>query len=400
GSLSLSGGYSTTEGFIAEVSVTETNFMGRGQYVRLAVSEGQFSRGVEFNFTEPYFLGDRVAAGFDIYAKKSDAFQFAFYDNFVTGATLRLGLPVTEEITFSPRYSISRTDISIPNNSARPFDDCPGTGFGNPIFGVTPGFGQSAPTFFFNCVTNGEASLALKEAQGPFVTSSFGYTLGYNALDNNKNPTGGLFAELRQDVAGAGGDERYVRTTADLRYYHDIYDQIVGLVHLQAGDLAAFGGSHLRIVDNFNLGPTLVRGFAPFGIGPRDVGTGDPQGNPLGGTKYFGASLEAQFPLYGVPRDLGLKGAIFADAGTLYGFSGRTNFSPNGACSGGPFVPPFTQSNCVTVGDGSPLIRTAAGGSIIWSSPLGPIRFDFAKVITKSQFDQTQFFRFTGGTTF
>ena len=144
--------------------------------------------------------------------------------------------------------------------------------------------------------------MALKEAQGPFLTSMFGYTLGYNALDNNKNPTNGLFAEFRQDIAGAGGDEHYVRTTGDLRYYHEIYDQIVGLVHLQGGDLAAFGGNQLRIVDNFNLGPTLVRGFAPFGIGPRDIGTGDPQGNPLGGTKYYGGSLEVQFPLYGLPR--------------------------------------------------------------------------------------------------
>ncbi|MGH6858164.1 MAG: outer membrane protein assembly factor BamA, partial [Methylocella sp.] len=399
GSLSLSGGYSTTEGFIAEVSVTETNFMGRGQYVRLAVSEGQFSRGVEFNFTEPYFLGERLAAGFDVYAKKTDAFQFAFYDNFVTGATLRLGLPVTEELTFSPRYSIYRTDISIPNNSGRPFDDC-----NSPINGVTPvtsgATGVGPPSFFFNCVTNGEASLGLKEAEGPFVTSSFGYTLGYSSLDNNKNPTSGFFAELRQDAAGAGGDERFVRTTGDIRYYHDIYDQIIGLVHLQGGDLAAFGGSQLRIVDNFNLGPSLVRGFAPFGIGPRDVGSGDPQGNPLGGTKYFGGSLEVQFPLYGLPRDLGLKGAIFADTGTLYGFTGRTNFSQNGLCSGGPFVPPFKQSNCIAVGGDTARLRASAGGSIIWSSPLGPIRFDFAKAIAKSQFDQTQFFFFTGGTTF
>jgi outer membrane protein insertion porin family len=110
--------------------------------------------------------------------------------------------------------------------------------------------------------------------------------------------------------------------------------------------------------------------------------------------------MEMQFPIYGLPRDLGLRGAIFADAGTLYGFNGRTNFAPNGVCSGGPWVPPFTQSNCITVGGNSNLIRTSAGGSIIWASPLGPIRFDFAKAITKSEFDQTQFFRFTGGTTF
>jgi outer membrane protein insertion porin family len=398
GSLSLSGGYSTSDGFIADVAVTETNFMGRGQYVKLAVSEGQYSRGVNFSFTEPYLFGERLAAGFDIYAKKSDAWQYSFYNNFVTGTTLRLGLPVTDEITFSPRYSIYRTDISIPNSTGRPYNDCT-----NPIYGITPTTAFPSgpqPSIFYNCLTNGEASLALKEAQGPFVTSMFGYTIGYNTLDNNRSPTAGIFAELRQDIAGAGGDTRFVRTTGDIRWYHEIYDQIVGLVHLQGGDLASFGGSQIRIVDNFNLGPSLVRGFAPSGIGPRDIGSGNPQGNPLGGTLYYGASAEVQFPIFGLPRDLGLKGALFVDAGTLYNFNGRTNFSPTGVCSGGPFVAPFSQSNCIAVGGDSATIRTAAGGSIIWASPLGPIRFDFAKAITKNQFDQTQFFRFTGGTTF
>ncbi len=394
GSLSLSGGFSTTTGFIADVSVTETNFMGRGQFVRLAVSAGQYSRGVDFSFTEPYFLGYRLAAGFDLYAKKSNSWQYSFYDNFVTGATLRLGLPITEELSFSPRYSIYRTDISIPNNSARPFNDC-----SSPVFGTTPGFPFGAPSLFFNCLTNGEASLAIKEAQGPFLTSMFGYTAGYNSLDNIKNPTSGLFIELRQDVAGAGGDARFVRTTGDLRYYRELYDQFVGLAHLQGGDIESFGGYQLRVVDNFNMGPTLVRGFAPFGIGPRDTSFGlNPQGNPLGGTKYYGASLEVQFPIFGVPRDLGLKGALFADAGTLYGFEGQTRFPPFTTCFN-PFVN-FTQSNCLTVGGNSPTIRTSAGGSVIWSSPLGPIRFDFAKAITKSSSDITQFFRFTGGTTF
>jgi outer membrane protein insertion porin family len=148
------------------------------------------------------------------------------------------------------------------------------------------------------------------------------------------------------------------------------------------------------------MGPSLVRGFAPSGIGPRDIGSGDPQGNPLGGTVYYGGSLEVQFPIYGLPRDIGLKGAIFADAGTLYNFTGRTNFSPNGVCTPNDYPPYFTQGNCITVGGDTSMLRTSAGASLIWASPLGPIRFDFAKAITKSQYDQTQFFRFSGGTTF
>ncbi len=407
GSLSLSGGYSTSDGFIAEVAVSESNFMGRGQFVKLAVSEGQYSRGVTFSFTEPYFLDHRIAAGFDVYAKKTDVSSYSYYNNFVTGGTLRFGLPVTDEITFSPRYSVYRSEITIPDDSNHPYNDCQ-----NPIYGVTPQNDatgaasgvQPQASSSSSCLTNGEASLALKQAVGVTVTSMFGYTMSYNSLDNYKNPTGGVYAEIKQDLAGAGGDEHFLRTTGDLRLYHTVYnDDIVGILHFQGGDLSAIGNNQLRIVDNFNLGPSLVRGFAPNGIGPRDVSSGvDYSGNPLGGTKYFGASGEVQFPIWGLPKDFGLKGALFADAGTLFGYEGRTNFtaSGNGACTPYNVSPYFTQGTCITVGGDSTLIRTSVGASLIWQSPMGPIRFDFAKALTKSQYDQTQFFRFTGGTTF
>jgi outer membrane protein insertion porin family len=401
GSLSLSGGYSTSDGFIAEVAVSESNFMGRGQYVKLAVSEGQYSRGVTFSFTEPYFLDHRIAAGFDVFAKQTDVSQYSFYNNFVTGGTVRFGLPITDEITFSPRYSVYRSDITIPNTTNHPYNDCQ-----LPVAFVTPGtFGALPLGPFSNCLTNGEASLALKEAQGATVTSMFGYTLSYNSLDNYKSPTGGIYAELKQDAAGAGGDEKFLRTTGDLRFYHTVYfDELVGILHFQAGDLQALGGQQLRIVDNFNMGPSLVRGFAPNGIGARDVSYGvDPSGNPLGGTKYFGASAEVQFPIWGLPKDFGLKGALFFDSGTLFGYEGKTNFTPGSLpqnCTAQDIAPLFTQGTCITVGGDDRMIRTSAGGSIIWQSPMGPIRFDFAKAITKSQYDQTQFFRFSGGTTF
>ena len=141
GSISVSGGYSTVDGFLGELSVTETNFLGRGQYVRAALTAGQRTRGVEFNFTEPYFLGRRLAAGFDLFAKETDVSQYSYYNNFVAGGTLRLGIPqLRTRVTFSPRYSIYRSEITIPNNATYPYNDC-----NAPISGITPGIGGAAP---------------------------------------------------------------------------------------------------------------------------------------------------------------------------------------------------------------------------------------------------------------
>ena len=134
GNFGISGGYSTNQGFIAEVSVSESNFMGRGQAVRLSVQGGQIARGVTFSFTEPYFLDQRIAAGFDVFVRQQDAYNYSIYSSTSYGGTLRFGIPITEELSFSPHYSIYQTTISIPNDSNRPYNDCL-----VPVLGYTPG---------------------------------------------------------------------------------------------------------------------------------------------------------------------------------------------------------------------------------------------------------------------
>ena len=409
GNFSVSGGYSTSDGFIAEVAVSESNFMGRGQFVRLATTIGQRTKGVEFSFTEPYFLDTRIAVGFDLFAKKNSVSRYNMYETTTVGGTLRAGIPITDEITISPRYSLAQTHLNIPNNTRYPYNDC-----WYPIPGITPGTLIPASPFY-NCASNGEASIALKAQQGSTLTSLVGYTLSYNTIDNPKRPMNGVYAALNQDVAGLGGDSRFVRTTGEVRYYKEIFDDVVGFVRLQGGNIFGIGGYKLRVTDQFNLGPSLVRGFAPGGIGPRDISNPfNWRGNSLGGTNYLGASVEAQFPIWGLPRDLGLRGAVFADAGTIWGYKGRTNFTsladvinygPGTIAAGGGCVPPYVAplygpGSSLQVGGETKRIRASVGGSVLWDSPMGPIRFDFAKAIAKSKYDQTQFFRFSGGTSF
>ena len=257
-----------------------------------------------------------------------------------------------------------------------------------------------------NCLTNGEASIAIKEsaAQGAITTSLVGYSLIWDNLDNRKSPTTGLYANAHQDVAGLGGQSQFVRETFDGRFYYPVTDDLVTMLRVQGGQITGLGGEsgNLPIIDNFNLGPTLVRGFAPGGLGPRDIT--DPNNistNALGGTTYFGGTAELQFPLFGLPKELGLKGALFADAGTLYGFSDKTDFS---GLLGYSYCPaagsiPITQPSCLRVDD-ERMIRSSLGVSVLWASPIGPLRFDLAYPVLKGKYDQTQYFNFSGGATF
>jgi outer membrane protein insertion porin family len=434
GSFSVAGGYSTVDGIIGEVSVSESNFLGRGQYVRIAGNWGQRTKGVDFSFTEPYFLGYRMAAGFDLFTKYSDNTKYSRYESRVTGGTLRLGLPVSEEFGFTLRYSLFQTDLEIPNTIKQPYNDCavpiPGYTVLNPLTIPAPTPENPNATIpnpvggqplYPNCAYDGETSIVIKEAAGKTLTSLAGVTLGYSTLDNGKNPKNGFYAELKPDIAGLGGDSKYFRIAADGRYYHELIEDVVGIARVQAGHIRGFGSEGLRVTDQFFLGPTLVRGFESAGIGPRDISSGDPNGSAVGGTTYAGASLEVQFPIWGLPRDLGLKGAIFADAGTLFGYRGKKFFDVNGdrlisgfaPGSGGCIVTAALTviPECVSVLD-SHLVRSSVGASILWNSPLGPIRFDYAFALSKEDGvispvtglktggDRTQAFRFSGGSRF
>ena len=248
---------------------------------------------------------------------------------------------------------------------------------------------------------DGQASLPVRQelANGPEIVSAVGYSLDYNTLDNNKNPTDGLLVDFKQDFAGVGGDVSYLKSAIDAKYYTPLVADIVGLVHVQTGMLNSVGNSQLRMLDHFQMGPNLVRGFAPNGIGPRDLtffpytGTGD----ALGGTKYWGASAELQMPFWFLPKEIGLKGAIYADAGSLWDYQGPTQWAATGEINGmvnGHFC------NCGMVFDDTNVIRSSVGVGLIWASPFGPLRFDYSIPITKGKYDIVQQFMFGGGTQF
>jgi outer membrane protein insertion porin family len=411
GDFSVSGGYSTVDGPLAEVSISERNFLGRGLYAKASVTYGEYARGVSFSFVEPYLLDYRVALGMDVYYREQLANVYISYGTQTIGFSPRLGFQLREDLSLQLRYSIYQQEISLPTT----LDNCnnisPVNSLGMPFYptpnyiiqvlgGVDP-TGNSAAGLPPGCLGAGQSSLPVRQelANGPEIVSAVGYTLNYNTLDNNKNPTDGLLIDFKQDFAGVGGDVTYLKSSIDAKYYTPLVSDIVGLIRLQTGMLNSVGDSSLRMLDNFQMGPNLVRGFAPNGIGPRDLtffpytGTGD----ALGGTKYWGASAELQVPFWFLPKEIGLKGAVHADAGSLWDYQGPTQWAATGEINGmvnGHFC------NCGMVYDNTNVIRSSAGVGIIWSSPFGPLRFDYSIPITKGKYDIVQQFMFGGGTQF
>jgi outer membrane protein insertion porin family len=399
GEFQVSGGYSTSDGWLAEVSVSERNLFGRGLYGKASLQYGQYARGATVSIVEPYFLGYRVAFGLDVFGKIQLPTNYISYQTTTYGFSTRLGFTLREDLALQVRYALSRQQVSLPTY----LNDCVLSP--NAIINGGAGVMPLDP-----CYLNGEASLAVRRelSNGAVLTSAVGYSLTFSNLDNNRAPTSGMLAELRQDLAGAGGDVRYFRTTGDVYGYREVIGDVIGSLHLQGGYITGWGcpsnsntgnlltspAECLRMLDQFQMGPNLVRGFAPAGIGPRDLtnfaltGTGD----ALGGSMFWGASLEFQSPLYFLPKDSGVKVAAFADAGSLWHYTGPTGWAATGEVVSGSFcaVPPCPLDNAMH-------IRSSVGVGLIWDSPFGPLRFDYSFPLTSEPYDRTQRFRFGGG---
>ena len=339
GAFGIGAGYTTGSdgGFTLEASIEEKNFLGRGQYIRVAAGGGTSdTRNYSLSFTEPYFLGYRLAAGFDLFQNRTARNDYYEYQE--QGGTLRVTAPITEDLATTVRYTYKQVEY---------------TGSGDWTANL------SAP---YRALIN----------NGQYDQSILGHSITYNTLDDNTLPREGIYAQLTHEYAGLGGDSEYYKIYGKARYFHTLSDEadIIGSLAVGAGHVIATG-DNLNVFDQFTLGGREIRGFESNGIGPRIANA---NGDALGGTTYFYASAEASFPLPGVPQDLGLRGAVFADGGTLFGNEVNALGDPvNGVDSA---------------------MRASVGASLVWASPFGPLRVDYAFPVLKEDYDKEQRFRF------
>jgi outer membrane protein insertion porin family len=348
GEFNISGGYSTTDGLLMEVKVGDRNFLGSGDAVNASVTYGQYARGIDLAASEPYFLGTRVSAGIELYGRQNESSPYQSYGSNVYGATMQFGTPLTEQVGVQYRYSIYNQNVTLD----------PASLVGAPSLPIQ----QAA-------------------AAGSQWVSSVGDTVSYNTLDNAKSPTSGFSSQLKQDLAGLGGDVKFLRTTEDLRYYHPINDDVVSLVRAQGGYVTGWGGQQVPLLNSFFGGPTMVRGFAPNGFGPRDLTPGTTMDN-VGGSMYWATTAELQSNIPGVPAEYGLKASAFVDAGSVFRYSGPTAF------------PGSAQSLQVANNN---VMRSSVGVGLTWASPFGALTVNYAVPLTKAAYDVVQPLNFGAG---
>jgi outer membrane protein insertion porin family len=349
GNFWISSGYSTSDGFLASITISDTNFLGTGDIAKTTLTYGQYARGFDLAFTDPWFLGQRLSLGGELFGRQTFANSNQAFNTSLYGAKVSAGTPITDNLGVTWSYSIYNQGVSLDPSA-------------------------------------GTVSLPIREAAqaGAYWVSSIGSAVTYSTLDNAQDPTSGIWARTGNEFAGLGGAAKFARTTDDVRLYQPIAGDLVGVVRAQGGYVTPWGGAQLPLLSGFFGGPQLVRGFAPNGFGPRDITPGTTMDN-LGGNIYWTTSAELQAPMPFVPPDAQLKLALFSDTGSLWATNAST--VPGLAHS---LSPAQQIAN-------SQALRASVGASLIWDSMFGPIRIDYAYPIAKQSYDVTQRFQFHAG---
>ncbi|SMR72007.1 Beta-barrel assembly machine subunit BamA [Aliiroseovarius halocynthiae] len=333
GSLGIGAVYSLESGIGFNIAFTERNFLGRGQFLSASFQRGSDNLNFSFRFAEPAFLGRDLEFGFETFYQSTNQAS-ARYNTRSLAFRPSLAFPISEYSRLGVRVYADGTEIT----------------------------GVSA-----------DSSQLLKDdaARGRQIGGGLGLSYSYDTRRTGLDPSRGFLFKLDGDIGGIGSDYQYARATALAQAQTKVWnDQVTLLATVEGGLLHSLNGASSRVTDRFRLGPSKLRGFSTNGLGPRDLNAVNQ--DTLGGNMFAVARLEAQFPL-GLPEEYGITGGLFADAGTLWGLDDTL---------GGTI-------------DDSAHLRSSIGASIFWDTPIGPLRFNYSKVLAKESYDAENNFELT-----
>ncbi len=355
GQLQLTAGYGNVQGLSLGGSVQQNNFRGLGQTLGARIDATQNRQDYSLSLTEPYFYDTLWSAGFDVfYIENKERIN---YDNRKTGAAVRFGHPIwNDDFRAIVRYKLDKTDL-FANKNTDPF-----------LF-------------------------PLDTARG--ITSSATLTLEYDTRNDRFSPSKGIFADVSYERAGLGGDLKYQEFSTRLRYFKNIFWDVVWRNNLTYLNIQPTEGSEdVPFTERYQLGGAYsLRGFGSGTVGRRifsqdrynKIVTND--GNPFyvstpisdeerrrrstlifGGTKEILFQSEIQYPLI---KEAGLTGVFFYDIGQAEDDLSSAN------------------------------LLSDVGMGFRWQSPLGLLRFEWGWPVNSDELDRdTVNFEFSIGPPF
>ena len=337
GQFSVGGGFSSTDGALANVGISEKNFLGKGQDLTLKFTVAERATQLDFGFTEPYFRGKDIALGLDLFKSKVTYADESSFDNDSLGGGLRFGYMLTERTRHSWNFSYK----------------------GETIQGVKVG-----------------ASDFITSQKGDYTTSQLSHHLTYYGLNDRLNPTKGSRLRISNSLAGLGGNVNYFKSDIGTSWFRSVTDEYVFSMHFKGGYIFGYNDKKVKLKERYFLGGDSFAGFQTAGIGPRDSTSANK--DALGANMMYTLKTELRVPIPGIAPQLGINGVFFGVVGTA------TEIDEDG---GGKIKD-----------DSSP--RISAGFGVQWKSPFGPVRVDFAHAVMKEDYDQTQFLKFNFGAGF
>ena len=337
GSLSFGANYNSDNGFGLIASYRQTNFLGRGQTVNAQLSTAVANRVLSFTFQEPQLLGRDLGFGFDFDYRTTNN-ENATYDTETFRFKPSLTFPVSENGRLQVFYAYDYTSLTDMSANTSPI------------------------------ITVDEGSVG---------ASSLGYQYSFDSRRTGIDPNTGVVLRFGQEFGF--GDAQYIKSTALAAVETKVLNEEITLRATIEGGYLDYTKGNSRITDRFFLNSRQMRGFEPGGVGPRDFDDSDPAkviNDALGGNAFAAVRLETEFPI-GLPSEYGISGGAFVDYGSVWDV-GR---------AGVPFYDEFTP-------------RTVAGVSLFWTTPIGPLRFNFSDVLDKQELDTAKNFDVTISTNF
>lgn len=281
GEFNIGAGFSSYEGALATADIRERNFLGKGQDTRLAFTLSERRQNFNFSFTEPYFLGQELAAGIDMYNERQEFQDESSYDTGRSGGAFRLGFPVNEYTRDHVSFGFKETKIDNVGDDASQF---------------------------------------IKDAEGKRNSLFLANTFAVDTRDSRLTPTHGYRVALTTEYSGFGTNTNYLKGNLSSSWHKEVKEDFV----LSLG--GTFGAlwdieDDLPIFENFRAGGNSIRGFDFGGVGPRDTSTDD----ALGGKYLLTNSVEMSFPLGAQMKEAGVHGLAFLDGGIVTGFDNHAD---------------------------------------------------------------------------